>query len=378
MNFTERWRKWIKGCLVSRKESVLVNSSSTREFQIKWGVRQGDPMAPFLFVLAIEGLTVSLKEACSQFIYNVISLPNNGPVVSYLIIRVRRWLVNMSLDDITVEDITNELTGEVMGQPFVPPVSTNLNGASTSSSGGVVLAPPPIPPCTQSTVPLNSQLVINPVGNPASDVLTWGAPTRDGTPRPRQPVQVPQPQQQPPVHKPQPSILQIQPQPQQQQQYQYQVGDQGYDDEDEGWMPKNPVNQNQQWNRGQGAPQQHQHQNQWQGQQYYNNEMHNNSNFVPPLYFAQPIRKSVASYFQPREYDDTSPIYFPDNVESQIEIRAQLLGVLPEFRGYRQDDLYNHLYEFLTIANANIPRNTNRNYFRLRLFPFTLKDKAKY
>ncbi|KAI3739126.1 hypothetical protein L2E82_29520 [Cichorium intybus] len=113
-------------------------------------------------------------------------------------------------------------------------------------------------------------------------------------------------------------------------------------------------------------------------QQYYNNELHNNGNFVPPLYFAQPIRQSVVSHFQPREYDDASPIYFPNNVESQIEIRPQLLGVLPEFRGYGQDHPYNHFYEFLAIANANIPRNSNSNFFRLRLFPFTLKDKTKY
>ncbi|KAI3740337.1 hypothetical protein L2E82_30765 [Cichorium intybus] len=45
---------------------------------------------------------------------------------------------------------------------------------------------------------------------------------------------------------------------------------------------------------------------------------------------------------------------------------------------YKTDDQYNHLYEFIAIANANTPRNTNRDIFRLRLFPFTLKDKAKY
>ncbi|KAI3723826.1 hypothetical protein L2E82_35585 [Cichorium intybus] len=36
------------------------------------------------------------------------------------------------------------------------------------------------------------------------------------------------------------------------------------------------------------------------------------------------------------------------------------------------------MYEFISIANANTPRNANRDAFRLRLFPFTLKDKAKY
>lgn len=84
MNFSDKWRRWIRGCLSSGRASVLINGSPSLEFQIKKGVRQGDPMAPFLFVLAMEGLTVSLKEACSQFIFNGISLSEEGPGISHL------------------------------------------------------------------------------------------------------------------------------------------------------------------------------------------------------------------------------------------------------------------------------------------------------
>ncbi|KAI3504154.1 hypothetical protein L1887_32699 [Cichorium endivia] len=197
---------------------------------------------------------------------------------------------------------------------------------STSASGGAVSAPAPIPSCTQPLVQSLNQPITNLVGNPASAVLTWGVPTRDGTPRPRQQVPVSQPQplpQQPPIYKPQPPFQPVpqQPQPQPQLQphqprYQYHEGDPFYDEEDEGWILNHHVQQNQQWQQ--------------------------------------------------------------ENVDSPVEIRPQLLGVLPEFRGHKQDDPYDHLYQFLAITNANIPRNTNRNNFRLRIFPFTLKDKAKY
>lgn len=109
-----------------------------------------------------------------------------------------------------------------------------------------------------------------------------------------------------------------------------------------------------------------------------NGGYYNEGNQFPYLHFPQPNRQSVASHFQPREYDDASPIFFPEGNEHHIEIRPQLIGILPVFRGYKQEDPYNHLYEFLAIANSNIPRGTNRDSFRLHLFPFTLKEKAKY
>ena len=112
--------------------------------------------------------------------------------------------------------------------------------------------------------------------------------------------------------------------------------------------------------------------------QGHNGRHYNEGNNFPPLYFPPPNRQSVASHFQPGEYDDASPILFPEGNEHHVEIRPQLISVLPVFRGYKLDDPYNHLYEFLAIANANIPRGTNKDLFRLHLFPFTIKEKAKY
>ena len=66
MGFGAKWRSWIQSCLSSSKASVLINGSPTEEFNITKGVRQGHPLSPFLFIIAMEGLNVVLSNINSE------------------------------------------------------------------------------------------------------------------------------------------------------------------------------------------------------------------------------------------------------------------------------------------------------------------------
>ncbi|XP_058725811.1 uncharacterized protein LOC131597115 [Vicia villosa] len=63
MGFGERWMKWMDSCIFKSHISVLVNGSATKEFKVNKGLRQGDPLSPFLFVLAMEGLTTLVRKS---------------------------------------------------------------------------------------------------------------------------------------------------------------------------------------------------------------------------------------------------------------------------------------------------------------------------
>ncbi|GKA17574.1 RNA-directed DNA polymerase, eukaryota, reverse transcriptase zinc-binding domain protein [Tanacetum coccineum] len=63
MGFGQLLISWIRGCLFSVITSVLLNGSPSREFSLHQGLRQGDPLSPFLFILVMEGLSVAIKDA---------------------------------------------------------------------------------------------------------------------------------------------------------------------------------------------------------------------------------------------------------------------------------------------------------------------------
>ncbi|GJW92169.1 RNA-directed DNA polymerase, eukaryota [Tanacetum coccineum] len=67
--FGVKWRKWIQGCLSSSMGSILINGSPSKEFKFYKGLKQGDPLSPFLFILIMESLHISFNKVVQAGFY---------------------------------------------------------------------------------------------------------------------------------------------------------------------------------------------------------------------------------------------------------------------------------------------------------------------
>nr|GEV05557.1 RNA-directed DNA polymerase, eukaryota [Tanacetum cinerariifolium] len=75
--FGSKWRGWIKGCLNSARGSILVNGSPTPEFKFFKGLKQGDLLSSFLFILVMESLHFSFSQIINAGLFKGIRIDNS-------------------------------------------------------------------------------------------------------------------------------------------------------------------------------------------------------------------------------------------------------------------------------------------------------------
>ena len=84
LGLEERMVKIIMSCIQSVSYSVLLNGPLVGNIKPSRGLRQGDPLSPYLFLLCARGLQCLLQKAKVNGSIKGVAICRNGPRISHL------------------------------------------------------------------------------------------------------------------------------------------------------------------------------------------------------------------------------------------------------------------------------------------------------
>ena len=85
MGFREKWIHWIMRCVKSVSYSVLINGNPTGQITPSRGLRQGDPLSPYLFILCTEVLIANIRTAENLGQITGLKVAKASPPISHLL-----------------------------------------------------------------------------------------------------------------------------------------------------------------------------------------------------------------------------------------------------------------------------------------------------
>ena len=84
MGFVERWISLVMACIHTVHFLVLIDGVPKGFINPSRGIRQGDPLSPYIFLLCVEGLLAHLQKANNSGSLKGIQSSRGGPWISHL------------------------------------------------------------------------------------------------------------------------------------------------------------------------------------------------------------------------------------------------------------------------------------------------------
>ena len=84
LGFDDKWRALIMRCVTTVSYSIKINGKPKGCIIPSRGIRQGDPLSPYLFLLCAEGLSALIRKAVEEGQMGGIAISRGGPRLSHL------------------------------------------------------------------------------------------------------------------------------------------------------------------------------------------------------------------------------------------------------------------------------------------------------
>lgn len=85
MGFSEKWIQWMMLCVSTVQYTILFNGNSVGYVIPTRGLRQGDPLSPYLFLFCVEGLSQKLEDAAATGLINGCQVTMQAPKVTLIV-----------------------------------------------------------------------------------------------------------------------------------------------------------------------------------------------------------------------------------------------------------------------------------------------------
>ena len=84
LGFEEKWRNLVMRCVSSVTYSIRINGKPRGRIVPTRGIRQGDSLSPYLFLLCAEGLSSLIRRAVENGVMKGLAISRGGPRLSHL------------------------------------------------------------------------------------------------------------------------------------------------------------------------------------------------------------------------------------------------------------------------------------------------------
>jgi hypothetical protein len=85
LGFQSQWIQWVMACVTTVRYSIRFNGQLLDSFTPSRGIRQGDPLSPYIFLFVADGLSCLIRKEVESSSLRELHICRRAPGISHLL-----------------------------------------------------------------------------------------------------------------------------------------------------------------------------------------------------------------------------------------------------------------------------------------------------